>query len=142
MSTNISFAYDQNIQSLVNTSTYEAITDVPTEFIENQYTWTIQIYNQAPTPIDLSSATEFRLGIGFVGGSGPIKDITNTSIDSTNANVGILVVTLDLDDSVLRTDIGSSISKYYYWELEASDGVNWSTIALSQTLINNTVYNL
>jgi hypothetical protein len=123
--------YDQFPNHLINNTTGSTTVNVttPAFYRNNHYTIEVQIYNQYPATQDLSPYSDWHLGIGNIGGGALIEC---TDVTTTSAATGKLIFNnVNTHSVAFVADLGSTPMKQYYMELNATDGVNYNTIALN-----------
>jgi hypothetical protein len=136
----LQFYFDQFENKLINSNTGSTTVSVniPTFFRKSNYTAEIHVYYDFPVTSDLSSFGDWKLGIGNLAGGALIE---STTVDSSNAATGVLVISNCNSSSVaFVADLGATATKQYSVQLVGNDGVDDNTIMLCPIYGKSTVY--
>jgi len=133
--------YDAYPNKAINKDTGSTTVNVttPNFYRNNHYTIEVHLYYEYPNTLDVSGLTDWHLGIGNIGSTGPL--IETTDVDTSNAASGVITFANANSHSVsFVADIGSKSAKQYACEITANDGVNDNTLMLSALFGKSTIY--
>jgi hypothetical protein len=143
MRTDIPICYDRATSNRANCSTGDVLTtNTPAVFKNNDYLFTITLYDDYPTASNVASIVDWVVGLGKLS-STPYVEVLNADFnidagaDPTN---GIITFRMNTTSATLDTDLGTSSQKTYYMEVKGDDGTSEGTIYLTQIIVKNTIY--
>lgn len=137
----LQFYFDQFENKLINSNTGSTTVNVtiPQFFRKNHYTVEVYLYYDYPTTSDVSGQTDWHLGIGNLGSTGPL--IETTDCDDSNAATGVLVFSnCNSHSAAFLADLSTTATKQYYVEVTANDGTNDNSLMIAPSYAKNSVY--
>lgn len=143
MRTDIPICYDRATSTRANCVSGTVLTtQTPAVFKNNDYLFTITLYDAYPTLSNVAAISTWVAGLGELS-STPFVEVLhadfNIDAGADPAN-GVITFRMNTTSVTLDADIGTSSQKTYYMEIKGDDGVSDGTVYLTQIIVKNTIY--
>ena len=114
----------------------------PIQFhLDSLVTYTLEfnaVDAHALTPVDVSASATWTAVLGAFGTNGAYVHVDNSSIDKTNANLGVIKITVDCSGNALKSAIGSKDKIKCWFQIS---GWNGSSKKIVSHMIKAECYN-